>query len=638
MTTRPRGIVFVSLLALMVVVMMLTGAFLARSQSTLFGASSYRDGVRAEQAARAGINHLFTLLDDDRSFSRPLQGELDGATYSFTFDADEPYFSVNNLSQNSAATQRSWQGYEVSPHSADLVVVGQCGHSRRALRVVVQEGMSSVRSVAAVGRVQMSGDVTIDGVKSLTPPPGQERPEPAPGGIISKHRTTDSATQAISWNDGGGANFELSSLSRLETAPADSGLDSISSNVTALYPEQVIDEGAADAIPEIDVAARVQAGMSSPTLPGGPVQAGYVVVKDDRSHSGNLTINGDLVLNQGTLYVDGDLTINGGLEGLGGLFVSGDITVRGGNSVVQTGQPSGVAMLAGDDIRLEGLDLATYLGAISSSDPVFSAAVSNMRARLTDYKTTTNFWGVSHQLGKTQGPGGVSWISPYPGPDGTFNFGDSTGAVPAVARHTKAYALTHPTDLRAQKLASAMEELQFFFRSNLHNVRVNHEGEMVGDSPAGPGSIPLFRLDDYQLGLLSTNAVVPPVGSDPLGAFHSQPNDYLGNQWDDLSLPIEAYTHDHIGYGGSFDQHDARRKAFLLYNPEDLSWLGKSSIQGIVYAGGDIHADTNFRIIGSLISLGDVTLTNGSTRIFNEEYRSLLGSRLPIGLVHVEEL
>lgn len=627
-TAPSRGVIFISVLAVTVVVAMLTAAFLSRSQTTLFGAASYRDGVKAEQAARAGVNHLLTLLDQDRSFGDDVDVQLGEASYSVTFDAGRPHFSVNNLQGTTVAPQASFQGHQVAPHTADLVVVGRCGRSQRAVRAVFHQGISSIRSVAAVGRVSLSGDVVVDGVKTLVPKPGQAAPEPAPGGIFSKHRTDDATAPAIEWS--GGTTFELGELSKLETAPAESGLESISTALRTAYPDQILDQGAAEAIPEFDVAAEVAAGMASPPLAGGSVQNGYVTVNGARSHSGDLTVNGDLVLNEGTLYVDGDLTINGGLEGLGGVVVSGTVSVLGGNAVVQTSQPAGVALLAGGDINLQGLDLQSYLTSISSTDPDFSQAVTDLRNGLQAYETlpSSHLWGHSAALAKTRGtPGAVSWISPYPGPDGTFNFADSSGLAPAVARFAKAHALANPTDERAQKTVSAIEELQFFFRHNLHNVRVDAAGEMIDNN-----GDPLCRLPDYQLAFISGM----PVGG--ASVFNYPPNQFLGMQWDDDGHELATFTHDHLGYGVNLDLHDARRKAFLLYNPADLSWLGQSSFQGIVYARGNVNVDTRFRIIGSLLSLGDVTLTNGSTLIFNEEYQTMLGLQMPLGLAHFEEI
>ena len=58
----------------------------------------------------------------------------------------------------------------------------------------------------------------------------------------------------------------------------------------------------------------------------------------------------------------------------------------------------------------------------------------------------------------------------------------------------------------------------------------------------------------------------------------------------------------------------------------------------MVYARGDVSAETNFRVVGALISLGNISLSNGSWLTLNEEYSDLVGQVLPIGLVFYEEL
>ena len=178
---RNRGAVLISLLIVSMVVVMFLGALLLRSQSNLHSSAHFRDSVKAEQAARAGVNHLLALFENDSDFSDEVEVTLSGATYRVTFDPAQPNFSVNNLSAATPSTQASTQGYEVAPRSADLVVTGTCGRARRTLRVVVQRGMSSLRSASAVGRIELSGDVRVDGVRSLVPPPGELEPEPAAG-------------------------------------------------------------------------------------------------------------------------------------------------------------------------------------------------------------------------------------------------------------------------------------------------------------------------------------------------------------------------------------------------------------------------------------------------------------------------
>ncbi len=636
---RSRGIVFVSLLVVIVVVTMLTVAFLARSRGTLFGAASYRDGVRAEQAARGGVNHLIAILENDRDFISDLEGKLEGATYGVTFNPGNPYFSVNNLSNPGVSTQTSCQGYKVTGHTADLVVVGRCGQSRRALRVVVQQGVTAGRSVAAVGRVRLSGRVEVDGVTAagdradIFKTPMELNPEgQAPGGILSKYRGLSGGPPAIEWT--GGPSFTLGQLSRLETAPAESGGQGVSTNLVALYPDKIVDQGAADAIPDIDVAAMVLAGMSSPPLPGGSTVIGYVQVNDQRSVSGNLTVNGDLMLSQGTLYVNGDLTVNGGISGIGALYVAGDVTVNGGNAVIQTSQPSGAALFVGGDVTLQGIDAQGYLDSLAAGNAPLADAVTKLRQGLEEYaeaQDAPTMWWNSVKMAKHLEPwdhpnSQTPWVSPIPGPNGTFNTGRSNGLVPAVLVHLKSIP-GYASDPRTVKLIRALEQVQYHFRHNRHNVR---------QGMRSLSGMQLALTNDYRL------AAVDPTGALSLisiGDFDTEEFVLGGNHWDDEGLEDPTtWTHDRIRHDSRPEVHKARRDAFLRYNPLDLSWLGSSSFQGVVYARGSVHADTRFRILGSLISLGDVQLTNDTTLIFNQEYLSLFGNSLPLGIVHAEEI
>lgn len=627
-----RGIVFLSLLAVLVVVSMLTATFLKRSQSGLFRASHYRDGVAAEQAARGGANHVLALLEQDKAYNETLSGQVGDSTYTVTFDPTQPYFSVNNLGQSTEADQASYQGYSVAPHSADIIVVGTHGMSRRIIRVVIQDGVDSLRSVAAVGRVTLTGDVIVDGVKSLTAPPGQDEPEPAPGGILSKFRTGDADEPAIAWT--GGTQFQLSELSRLETAPAQSGLESVSQNLRNQYPDQILDQGAGDTIPDIDVSAKVSSGMSSPPLPGGPVQTGYVFVNDARSVNTDLVVNGDLVLSEGTIYIDGDLTINGGIQGLGSVYVSGNVTVNGGNTIVQTSQPAGAALMAGGNITLQGQDALGYLTDLAASDPAVAAAFNGPDGLIThlnayaslpdnDFLLYAEARSLSKHVNVTVGS--PLWINPIPGPEGGHTVGTTNGVIPRLVMAIKA---TGATDPQAEKVVGALEEMAYHFRDNDRSLPL----------VSGTGTELFTISDNYGLEDAGTGSLLSPtVVQGLLGGT-------LAQSWDDQELPDVSRTHSSIAYGSPAVTGDpsalsgARRDAYLRYNPLDFSWLGESSFQGLVYARGDISADTRFKVVGSLVALGDVTLTNGSTLIFNEEYRSLFGDELPVGVVHFEEL
>jgi hypothetical protein len=526
-------------------------------------------------------------------------------------------FSVNNLTSDLPSTQQSFQGHTVAPRTADIVVVGTCGRSKRTLRVVAQRGFSSLRSVSAVGRIVLSGDVEVDGVKSLLPPEGETEPEPAPGGLMSKHRSTSPTAPSISW-DGSGT-FEMGDLSELETAAPETGGDAFSSNLRALFPDQIADNSAADTIPDIDVAGKVSAGMASPAAaPGGAVLTQNLYLDSQGSVNGNLTLTGDIVLTEGSLYVNGDLTLNGGIKGRGAIYVDGDVTMLGGNTVVQSGEPNGVALLVGGDATFQGIDAEGYLAFLASSDTAIDNALTDVVSTLTHYSTTPgHHYGTGLALTRKPGglpdPGDGVWVSPIRGPNGRHVMGYDSAYLPALILAIKDTSL-HLTDPRAKKVVSALEEMTYHFRDN--DISIDMTGR---------------ELDDrYQIVESGVTLDRPTVEALRIGP------------WDDESLPHQFRTHSYLQYGlGGADglaYSEARRLAYLANNPLDFSFLGNSTFQGIVYTRGNLDASQGFQLIGGLIALGDVSLTAGSRLIFNEEYRDLLGTAVPIGILHFEEI
>lgn len=657
----PRGSVLMSLLIVVVIVLMLVAAVIKRGESGLFQSSHYRDGVRALQAAKGGSNHLVALLENDNTFEDDLEIALNNASYSATFEPSEPFYSVNNLNSGTPSTQVNFQGAPVAPYSADLVLTGRSGRSTSRVHLVVQQGINSARSVAAVGRVTLTGNVVVDGIKSLTPPENQTEPEPAPGGIFSKYKSTSASEPAISWVDAGGS-FELSELSKLEAAPTESPGQPFSSNLRSNFPEQIIEDGAADVIPDIDVVALVSQGMSSSTslAPGGSSLNGYVYVKEELSVDGDLTVNGTLSLTEGSLYVDGNLTVNGSIEGQGTIYASGNVSVLGGNAVVITDQPVGTAVLAGGNVTLQGVDASGAMESLASTYG-FTPAVDRLEQLLSYYadEATVNFRGIAENLGKHDGawypdppgapPGPDSfrpsspineWISPISGPNGMHNFALSNAATARVILSLQESYPGYATDPAALKVIKSLEQLQFFFRSNKHLLK--HDGS---NFISVDGSQTYHLDEDNQL-LRVSGAPLHATDFSPNADFFSPPRDLVVTKaanevWDDQGFEPGQRTHDWIyaEYGSNMDSHRQRRDAFLQQNnPLDPNWLGESSFQGLVYARGDISADTKFKVVGAMISLGDVDLSNGAELIFNEEYKGLIGTRLPIGLVHYEEL
>lgn len=670
-----KGVLFVSLLAITVVVLMLVAAFLSTSRSNLFYSTHYRDGIQAEQIARAGANVALELLRQDPKYASDISGSDKNANYLITFNRNNPYFSVNNLSSDKAAADKSFQKYWVAPRSADLIVVGKCGGAQKIIHLVVNQGFFPLRSIAAVGRVDLSGPVSIDGVKDLTPPLNQQELEPAAGGIVSKFRTTSSGEPAISWDGSDPHNFSLGPLCKLETAPADSGVQSVGDVLYNNFKDKLIDKGATETIPYIDIAKEVTSGMSAPELTGGgSTLGGYISVEGRRSVDGDLTVNGNLVLTDGTLYVNGKLKVNGGIQGLGAVYVKDDLFVNGGNAMVQTGDPSGTCIMVGGKITLQGLDAQGYLNDLALAHP---STIGQAYDKLSGYLTNefsladdkSELWSAAVNLSKHSGgtsniditkfssppeivstydsnrPADTIWVHPLPGPGGEHVLGYSNGLIPKLINTIRDTGIP-ASDAKAAKIVRALEQMAHHFRDNDFSARFND----------ATGVQRYFLNDDYSI-RDSSGATLGASATYDLVFNNSGNNGAYSHHWDDKDvMPFSSRSYSSIAWGGTPSQEEdprlrltnadsyrlaaalARKAAYIKQNPLDFSWLGKSSLQGIIYAGGDINVDTEFTVLGSLVSQKNISLNNGANITYVDAYRSLFGERMPLGVSAFEEL
>lgn len=631
--SRPRGIMLVTLLSMMVLAAMMVGIILKRSQQSLSHSSHFRDHTRALEAARSGANRLINLMSQDNNLASPVSGKVGPASYDITFDPASPWRSVNNLNSSTVSTAANFRGEVLSGNTADIVVTGYCNLAQERIHLIVHKGLTGNCAVAAVGKIVIGGNCTVDGVTSLL------NPQPAPGGLVSKYESTGPGDYAITWNQSGSDTFTLGAESIVESVPPKTGGQQFSpSLVSALAADELQDNAGSGTIPYFDIPAQVAGGSGNPPPPGitigpfGPTLSTNTYVGDDRYVSNNLTVNGDLVLSQGKLFVNGDLTINGGIKGTGAVVVKGNVKMLGGNTVLQTCDPSGVALMAGGDVGMTGVSAAGYLSSLASGSPQISADLAALNSQLASFQSATTrgtFWGISWLM--SRGPIGTPldyWVNPIPAPDGSHPDCADTAALPKLILTIRSeLGATYATDARAQKVVKALEEMQYYFRQNADSA----------PSFTDAAGNELYRLDSsYHMVRVSDGYVFPDFATYNASIRVTG----AGGRWDNpgyepANQTLDQFYHDPVN-GDAYGR--ASRDAFLQAQPLDFSWLSQSSFQGVVYAGGDVSTDTNFRIVGSVICQKDVTLTGGSTLIFNEDYMDLLGQNLPVGIATYEEL
>ncbi len=547
---------------------------------------------------------------------------------------------VNNLTADGVSTDTNFRGQLLPAHTADIVVIGTCNLSRTRLRAQLHRGFTGNRSLAAVGKVFIAGDCSVDGIKSLL------QPDPAAGGIVSKYQSTGPGDYAIEWDNSGGATFQLSPLSTLETAPARTGADPLSPNLRSQFSSQLETNAGAGTLPYYDISQQVTDHQSFPQpngllTAGSSFSGGYLFVKDQRFVGGDLEVNGDLVLSQehdpgqpsteGTLYIRGDLTVNGGIRGTGSVFVEGRVTINGGNTVIQTNQPTGVALLASGDVCLQGVSADGYLDQLATTHPATVGVTRDLlNTKLSQFallNDRTAYFNLTNQLVREPAPGTATdyWVNPIPNPIGLQPDGHPEGILPRLTLDIKtALGASYSSDPRAQRVVRALEEMHYYFRHNL-----DHSPALLDAA----GNVQYSLSPDYKL--------IRPGGTQVTFSEYMTPG-FRPYLWDDDHLPPEAWTHDHLWHlnppAAGLALMNASRDSFLQDHPLDFSWLGSSRFQRIVYSGGDIRADNSFEVVGAMVSQGDVRLTGGSGLTFNQEYLSLVGTALPIGVTHYEEL
>ena len=628
---RRRGSVLMVLLFLLAAVSLLSSALFKLHLQSLQELGLRRERQQALQMARSGLNHAIHLLTYSPSWNAGLNTVVQGQGYELSFSSGNR--CVNNLANPSAATGANFQGRDVPPLSADLVVTGRSGRSQVRLHALLQHGLQFQRSLGALGKVHIQDDCEVRGIASFANPADRG------GGILSKYQMTGAGDYAIEHS--GPGSFTVGPSALIEALPQDGGLQAISPSIHSAVPQAVRENSVDSPLPEFDIDELMAPHLSHPppvSLSGGQMPTSYL--QDERTVAGDLMVNGDLVFAaDGALYVDGDLILNGGVIGEGAIYCRGQVTINGGSSSLITNQGSGAALFAGGDVTFQGQSAVGYLDALATGYPAIQTRWNAVRNQLTQIQTTLNgapdpninlagaqtsaqsLWGLNWQMSKQELPAGhpaensgvslgQDWFNSIPSPNGTHADSGSVAMLPALIDEIRnSLGANYSTDARAQRIVHALEETHYFFRHNADTGSLNPGSSIVNNRLVGGAA------------LITT--------------------------WDDIDLEPSSWSYEHgvsaAGTWGTPDLGGMNRffqsiRSFYDQHPMDFSWLGSSNFQGIVYTSGDVSISNRFEIHGLVLSGGQVTLSGGSKLVYNDEYVKQGGSSGPLRCVFVHEL
>jgi hypothetical protein len=398
-----KGSIIITVLFLAVILIIYATALVGINQNNLRMIRKNKDKLAAQQMAEAGINDTIHKIFLNPNFGKnqevleysstenPEQG------YRITFNPKESFYSVNNLDNPAHSLAKNFEGKSVAGNTIDIVSVGIAGKdttkpTEHKIQIILRRDLTYGLSIGAMKQISANGRVEIDGIRSML-----NLDSKIPGTIHSNHDLLRSSPEgpSIRWTPGLGGtigDFVLGGNSVITT------VGEVSSNLLPKKPRESEPKKIFPVIPVSSIVKKkasssprlsdlkvwvvdsassniTQVNLSMTYNPGNNSSyTGYINIGDlkegyERYHKGNLVVNGDIALNNGTFYVDGNLTVNGGIKGNGSIYVTGDVNILGGNSTIVTNQIDSCSIFSDGNVNLAGLDARGYLEALAKQYP-----------------------------------------------------------------------------------------------------------------------------------------------------------------------------------------------------------------------------------------------------------------------------
>lgn len=545
------ALMVVMFLALILLFMVKMLVMLAASQTTR--SLTYCNRASALYVVDAAVADAINQLSKNASWTTGFQEKkltrAEGV-YSLKFHtgpgAVEFDESVNNLQGGVAADGFRGPG-TVPPGCAELVIRAEVGGVIRSVRVIVSGTPVATGSAGMVagGNLVMRGNVFVDGITTM-----------ASGGTSTKahlqSNRSDAAPDIVRWspvNPGDRAVVD----GEVRVSSSDPGAINFGPDPTA-YQVDAFQTGAAGAaLSKVDVIGQIAAhsGDQAPSI--NPLATNNLG-SGSFYYNGDLTINGDLNMDDTKLYVSGKLTVNGTIAGRGSVYVGGDTDFQG-DGAVYSNNLEGVALFSQGNVHLTGLDGSAYMDAVVAGNPAAAKAWQDMKDTVADFKTNA-----AASIAKS---GDLTKITSYTdgmrtvlGTDSNSNHQPWQGRTRDATGQLMTYLQGQPQSSTRDFMLERLNHMQFIFADPANN-------------PYTPG--------------------------------HSNSDVY--DEWASGGHRFYGILDCVINNGNSQQIEQTLNTVMRLDNTR----LGTSYFQGKVYTNGYFYASNEVTIVGSLVSGGNRT-------------------------------
>lgn len=292
----------------------------------------------ASALAEAGVAEALVLLNQNNNWGlnkETIAKQLGEGKYTLTFDPGKEYYSVNNLSGDTAI--EGFGNRSVPSNSALIFSTGISGGKKRIIEVLIHKPVFPY-AVAVSGKLQSDGPLNVLGVKSLNDVEKclNEGECNGDGNVFANGENKDEAIikagkdTYITGSAGATGNIDIKLPSTIKGG--------IYPNSTPISMPEVDPKkyDPIDILGKIDIIDNNISNLSVETV---------------TRHKGDLVVNGPLELSNGFLYVTGNLEVNGAVTGTGAVVVEGNAVIKDGSSLNTSNK---IALLAGNDVTLSG--------------------------------------------------------------------------------------------------------------------------------------------------------------------------------------------------------------------------------------------------------------------------------------------
>lgn len=551
---RRRGIALISVLLMTSLLLLMVLSLYISARGGLFGSVVHERQVACLNVAEAGLADAMDALETSgfALTSGPLSGTLPGVrgSWEVNFRDSGPYTPLDSVNNLSgAAAADSYRGAgSVPPHTALIVVQARVADNTRVVEAMVSRSSTGVNTNNAI---QVGGTLSMAGDVEVDGIQSFDDLTEVPGNI---HSNAASGT-AISWDGSGSARVtgKVSSV-----APGGAAID-----LNGYVPEGGLPApgGTMVPFPAVNIPALVSSKSSSPT-PIIPAVGAATLGSGDFYLTGPVTINGDLDLGDSHLYVNGDLTVNGSISGTGSVHVTGDTSLQG-SARIEVGDKDAVAVFSGGDVNLTGFKGSEYLETLAGLDPQAKTYLDNANLTMSEMITqldnpSVNLYADSDldRMRRTLGHDtATAWTYQSRPADCLGNL--------ALRIEANQPASSPTRDFLLKKLDALSEGYHF------GGTYGNDNTSLFANMPAAAGTVVADFLATGKLDGL-------------VDAINDSTNLALA--------PQLQKTLDWISFDG----------------------LGSSYFRGLVYANGNVVAQNQVTVVGSLMARGNVTLSEGT--------------------------